>query len=180
MLLAILLLGERTGGWRWLGAGIGLVGVFLIVAPAQVAFNTGIIAAFGAVIFGSLAVVQTRALAGENTTVLMVFYTVGLTVFTAAPATLFWQPVAPGDWPLLITIGVLAQLGQYCFLRAYQTTPANILAPWGYLSLVLATIAGFVAFGEVPGPTVVAGAAVIVAALTITARLDRRHRLSGR
>lgn len=181
MLLAILLLGERATGWRWLGAAVGFLGVLVMVAPTDVAFNPGIIAAFGSVVFGSLAVVQTRALAAESTTVLMVFYTVGLTVFTALPAALVWQPVAPEDWPLLIAIGVLAQVGQYCFLRAYQSTPANVLAPFGYVSIVLATIAGFLAFGEVPGPATIVGVAIILAALTITRRLDRlrQDRLIG-
>lgn len=173
MALAAWLLGERSGPWRWGGAAIGFLGVLVMVAPGEVALNPGILAALGSVVFGSLAVVQTRALASENTTVLMVFYTVGLTIFTAAPAALSWQPVAFADWPLLLAIGVLAQVGQYCFLRAYQSTPANILAPLGYLSIILATVAGFVAFGEVPAWTTLAGIVIIIAALLLTERLDR-------
>ena len=174
MVLATLLLGERSTGWRWIGASVGFLGVLIMVAPGDIAFNPGILAALGSVVFGSLAVIQTRALATENTTVLMVFYTVGLTVFTAAPAAFLWEPVHLGDWPLLIAIGVLAQIGQYCFLRAYQSTPANILAPLGYLSIVLATLAGLMAFNEVPGWTTIAGIVIIIGALAATSHLDRR------
>ncbi|MHA6689971.1 DMT family transporter [Devosia sp. A449] len=176
MALATWLLHERSGGWRWFGAVIGFLGVLIMVAPGEVALNPGILAALGSVLFGSLAVVQTRALANENTTVLMVFYTVGLSVFTIIPASLVWQPVALGDWPLLLAIGILAQIGQYCFLRAYQSAPASMLAPLGYLSIVLATLAGYLAFGEVPAWTTIAGIAIIIAALALTARLDRPHR----
>lgn len=171
--LATWLLGERSGPWRWIGAAIGFAGVLVMVAPGEVAWNFGLLAALASVLFGSLATVQTRALAGENTTVLMVFYTVGLTIFTALPAALAWQPVALSDWPLLLAIGALAQLGQYCFLRAYQGTPANILAPLGYLSIILASLAGFVAFGEIPAWTTLAGTAIIIGALLLTNRLDR-------
>lgn len=174
--LATVLLGERSGPWRWIGAGIGFAGVLVMVAPGEVTWNVGILAALGSVLFGSLATVQTRALAKENTTVLMVFYTVGLTLFTAIPAAFSWQPVALTDWPLLLAIGVLAQIGQYCFLRAYQSTPANLLAPIGYLSIVLATTAGFLAFGEVPAPTTLIGTAIIIGALILTTRLDRPRR----
>lgn len=174
--LATVLLGERSGAWRWIGAAIGFAGVLVMVAPGEVTWNVGIIAALGSVLFGSLATVQTRALAQENTTVLMVFYTVGLTVFTAVPATLSWQPVASEDWPLLLAIGVLAQIGQYCFLRAYQSTPANLLAPLGYLSIVLASLAGFLAFSEIPAPTTLMGTAIIISALVLTTRLDRPKR----
>lgn len=174
--LATWLLGERSGIWRWIGAAIGFAGVLIMVSPGEIPWSIGILAALASVLFGSLATVQTRALAGENTTVLMVFYTVGLTVFTALPALASWQPVAVADWPLLLAIGVLAQLGQYCFLRAYQSTPANVLAPIGYLSIVLASLAGYLAFGEIPAPTTIAGAAVIIGALLLTSRMDRPRR----
>ena len=173
--LATFMLGERSGPWRWVGAGIGFAGVLLMVAPGEIAWNGGILAALAAVAFGSLATVQTRALKGENTTMLMVFYTVGLTLFTAIPAAIAWQPVTPSAWPLLLGIGVLAQIGQYCYLRAYQASPANVLAPLGYLSIVLASIAGYLAFGEIPAWTTLAGIVIILFALILTARLDRRQ-----
>ena len=174
--LAAWLLGERSGPWRWIGAAIGFAGVLVMVGPNEVGWNWGLVAALSMVVFGSLATVQTRALAGENTTVLMVFYTVGLTIFTALPALLAWQPVAAADWPLLLGIGVLAQTGQYCYLRAYQASPANLLAPLSYLSIVLASLAGFIAFGEIPAPTTLVGIAIIIGALLLTTRLDRRSR----
>ncbi|WP_108397738.1 DMT family transporter [Devosia submarina] len=172
--LATWMLGERSGPWRWIGACIGFAGVLVMVGPSEISWNLGLLAALTMVVFGSLATVQTRALAGENTTVLMVFYTVGLTLFTAIPALLAWQPVSVGDWPLLLAIGVLAQMGQYCYLRAYQSSPANMLAPFSYLSIVLASLAGFIVFGEVPGVTTFAGIAIIIGALVLTGRLDRR------
>lgn len=171
--LATWLLSERSGPWRWVGACIGFLGVLIMVGPSEVPWNWGLLAALGTVAFGSLATVQTRALAGENTTVLMVFYTVGLTIFTLVPALMAWQPVNSADWPVLLAIGVLAQLGQYCFLRAYQSSPANMLAPFGYLSIVAASLAGFLAFGEVPALTTIIGIAIIIFALALTARLDR-------
>ena len=171
--LAGIMLGERSGPWRWVGAVIGFCGVLVMVAPGEVSWNAGIFAALAAVLFGSLATVQTRALKGENTTVLMVFYTVGLTVFSAIPAALTWQPIDPSSLPLLLGIGVIAQIAQYCYLRAYQSTPANVLAPLSYLSIIFASLAGFLAFGEVPAWTTIAGIVIILAALGLTARLDR-------
>lgn len=172
LVLAVLMLGEKVGPLRWIGTGIGFAGVLVMVGPSDVPLSLGLLAAFGAVLFGSMAVIQTRALKDENTTVMMVFYTVGLTVMTAIPTFFVWQPVALADWPLLLGIGLLAQLGQYCFLKAYQSTPANILAPLGYLSIVFATLAGFFVFGEVPGWTVLLGVIIILIALQLTTFLE--------
>ncbi len=174
MVFAVLLLGETVTRIRWIGAVIGLAGVLVMVAPGQFSLSIGLAAAFGSVLFGSLATVQTRALKDENTTVLMVFYTVGLTLFTAIPALIFWQPVAPPDWLPLIAIGIIAQIAQFCFLRAYQSTPANILAPIGYLTIVFATVSGYVFFGEIVQVTTLVGVAIIVGALQITRTLDKR------
>lgn len=173
--LASWLLQERSGPWRWIGTGVGFFGVLIMIGPNQVEWNLGLLAALGTVVFGSLSTVQTRALAGENTTTLMVFYTVGLTVFTSAPAIIMWEPVRLGDWPVLIAIGVLAQVGQYCFLRAYQSSPANQLAPFHYLAIIAATAAGLLAFDEIPSASTAIGIAIILSALYITNHLDKRQ-----
>lgn len=176
LVFAVFMLGERVGPIRWIGTIIGFFGVLVMVAPGNVPLNLGLAAAFGSVLFGSLAVVQTRSLRDENTTVLMVFYTVGLTLLTAIPAAFVWEPVALGDWPTLLAIGVLAQVGQYCFLRAYQSTPANVLAPLGYLSIVFAALTGYFFFDEVPGWTTLLGVIVILVALQLTNLFDRGPR----
>lgn len=174
MVFAVLLLGESVTRRRWAGAVIGFAGVMVMVAPGSIALSAGLLAAFGAVLFGSLATVQTRALRAESTTVLMVFYTVGLTFFTALPALWFWEPVARSDFGPLLAIGLLAQAGQYCFLRAYQSTSASCLSPFGYLSIVFASISGFVFFTEVPSWTTLAGVCIVLAGLQISNPPTRR------
>ena len=172
LLFAAWLLAERITPIRWIGTAIGFAGILIILAPGAMVFSWGLAAALGSVLFGSLAVIQIRAMANEDTAVLMVFYTVGLSVLTAVPAALTWQPVAAADWPTLLVIGVLAQLGQYCFLRAYQTTPTAILAPLGYLSIVFASLAGFIFFRDIPTLTTIAGVVVILLALQSTNMLE--------
>ena len=174
MAMAVAFLGERVSRLRWIGAGLAFAGVLVMLAPGGVDWNLGLLAVFGTVFFGSLAIIQTRALRDENTTVMMVFYTVGLAVITAIPAIFVWQPVKPLDWIPLLGIGFLAQAGQYCFLRAYRLAEASVLAPIGYLSIVVTAAAGYIFFGEIPEMRIVAGSAVILAALQATAILEHR------
>ncbi|PWK76802.1 DMT family transporter [Aminobacter sp. AP02] len=174
MAMAVAFLGETVSRLRWVGAALAFAGVLMMLAPGGVEWNLGLLAVFGTVVFGSLAIIQTRMLRDENTTVMMVFYTVGLAIITAVPAIFVWQPVKTFDWVPLLGIGLLAQAGQYCFLRAYRLADASVLAPIGYLSIVVTTAAGYIFFDEVPDQRIVIGALVILAALQTTAYLERR------
>ncbi|MGV1958389.1 DMT family transporter [Agrobacterium sp. 22-214-1] len=169
MAMAVAILGESVSRYRWAGACLAFVGVLIVIGPGGAAFNAGVLVVLVSVVFGALAVIQTRALRQENTTVMMVFYTVGLAVITAVPAIWTWKPVAPLDWGPLLAIGLLAQLGQYCFLRAYRIADASVLAPVGYLSILFATAVGYFLFDEVPEARVVVGIVIILVSLQSTA-----------
>ncbi|MDA1076163.1 MAG: DMT family transporter [Proteobacteria bacterium] len=178
-LLAVALLREAISRVRWIGS-VGIVcGVAIAVVPdlrGSLGGNiaaTGLIAAAVSVVFGSLAVVQTRALRRESPTVMMLFYTLGLTLLTAVPAILTWQPVSASDWPALIAIGVLGQAGQYCFLRAYRAQEAAVLAPISYGSILFATAAGWMFFAELPTAHLIGGAAIILGCLLWIWQQDR-------
>ncbi len=174
MLMAVIMLGERVSRWRWIGAVFAFAGVLVMLAPDAYAWNFGLVAVLLSIVFGALATIQTRMLHYENTTVMMVFYTAGLTVITFVPALFVWQPVRGEDWPALIGIGLLAQLGQFCFLRAYQIASASLLAPFGYLSIVFATASGYFFFDEAPDLRTLIGIVVIIAALQAITFLERR------
>lgn len=168
--LAALLLGEAVGRRRWIATGLGFAGVLVMARPEAAGLSPGLAAAVAAAAFGSGAVIATRRLKGEPAVALMAFYTLALTAVTAVPAALVWHPVAAADLPALLAIGVLAQAGQYAFVRAHHLASAGVLAPLGYLHLVLAGLAGFVLFGERPSVAAVAGAGIIVAATILAAR----------
>jgi S-adenosylmethionine uptake transporter len=174
--LASIVLGETVSRTRWLASGICFVGILIVTQPGSLSWDLGLAAAFGSVLFGSLAVIQTRRLAGEHTVLLMLFYTLGLTVLTAVPAAFVWVSPVPQDLPALLFIGLLAQIGQYCFLRAHQIAEARVLAPLGYLSIVLSTLADYLFFRIVPTAAVALGSAVIVGTALAIERIDGRNR----
>lgn len=177
MLMAVILLKEKVSSIQWIGAGIAFGGVLIMLSPSGgFVWSAGLVAIGVNVIFGSLATIQTRQLREENTTVMMVFYTVGLVVLTAIPAIISWQPVKTIDWIPLIGIGLLAQAGQYCFLRAYRLANASVLAPISYLSIVVMAITGYVFFDDIPELKIIIGAVIVLCALQLTSVLERRKR----
>ncbi|MCB5175183.1 DMT family transporter [Microvirga lenta] len=179
LVMATFMLGESVSKIRYVFTAFGFLGVILMVRPDAIPWNLGLVAAFGSVFFGSLAVVQTRRLASENTVVLMLFYTIGLTVLTSIPAVIVWVPIPWAEAPNIILIGVLAQLGQYCWLQAYQKQEARLLAPIGYLSIVFSGFAGWLYFEEVPSLSLCLGAAIVVLTTVLATPAERRLR-SGR
>ncbi len=169
MAMAVAFLGESVSRFRWTGACLAFVGVLVVIGPGGTEFGAGVIVVLVSVVFGAFAVIQTRALRQENTTVMMVFYTVGLAVITAVPAIWTWKPVASFDWVPLLGIGLLAQMGQYCFLRAYRIADASVLAPVSYLSILFVIAVGYFLFDEVPETRVVFGIVIILVSLQSTA-----------
>jgi S-adenosylmethionine uptake transporter len=173
LVMAAAILGESVSKTRYIFTALGFVGVIIMVQPNAIPWNLGLIAAFASVVFGSMAVIQTRRLAGDDTIVLMLFYTVGLTLLTSIPAAIVWVPIPWSKAPSIILIGILAQLGQYCWLQAYQKQEARLLAPIGYLSIFFSGFAGWFFFGEVPSLALCIGAVIVVLTTVLATPTER-------
>ena len=170
--MAAIMLGENVSRTRYIFTALGFLGVVIMVQPDAIPWNMGLLAAFGSVFFGSLAVVQTRRLASESTVILMLFYTVGLTILTSIPAAIVWTPIPWSAAPNIVLIGVQAQVGQYCWLQAYQKE-ARLLAPIGYLSILFSGIMGWIFFGEIPSVSLCIGAAIVVLTTVLATPAER-------
>ena len=170
MVMAALILGERIGGRRWVGAAIGLAGALVAVGPGLAAPSAGLAALCVTVLTGTGAVIVTRALRGTPAVVMMTLYTAGLALVSLPFALATWTAVPAADLPALLAVGIFAQSAQLCFLRAHWLGDAGVLAPVSYLSLLLTGSIGYVVFGEVPTAAMIAGSAMIVAAALWVAR----------
>jgi S-adenosylmethionine uptake transporter len=155
---------------------ICFVSVLFIVKPGSMSWDWGLLAALGMVLFGSLSVIQTRRLTGEHAVVLMVFHAIGLAVLTAIPAAVVWIPPSLSDLPAFLIIGVLAQVGQFCFLRSHQLAEASILAPLSYIVIVFSSIADYLYFGIVPTLSLVAGCVAIISAALLGTQVGKLRR----
>ena len=74
----------------------------------------------------------------------------------------FWTWPRAVDWPLFIGCGIAGGVGHLFLIRAFQSAPASVVAPFSYSSLVWATIFGFVIWGDWPDLWTWAGAALII------------------
>lgn len=177
MLLAIPLLGERVGPWRWLAAAIALVGALVLLRP-----GVGVVQVAGLLALGAAAVMGLENIFIKQLTrledslpILVVNNTMGF-VIAAVVAAFFWQSPNPAQWAALVGIGVLMIAGQACFLFAMRLADASFVAPIFYLVLAFAALYDFWIFGVTPDAISILGASVLVAGALLLAWREGRAR----
>jgi drug/metabolite transporter (DMT)-like permease len=162
--LSMPLLGERVGLHRWSAVVTGFVGVLIMVQPGKGMIDPWAGAALLGALGYALSIILIRRLSVTDPQSATVFWFFLLSA-AASGITLPWLWVTPslGDLALLITIGVLSGIGQIAFIRAFSLAPPVIVAPFDYTSMLLATAIGYLVWGEAPAPSLLLGAAVVIA-----------------
>lgn len=165
LVLSAPLLGEKVTRHGWIALAIGLVGVSLVVQPTGGGSAFGAKMALCAAVFGSLSLIQQRSLSRRDTSLAIVFWTLAGSALIIAPTLPYgWVNPTPAQWALLIGNGLASGFCQYLTTRAVYHAPVGTLAPLKYTGMVWAIIIGFVWFGDLPGPVVILGSLLVMAA----------------
>lgn len=163
-ILAVPLLGERVGRFRWAAVLVGFIGVLIVIRPFGEGFHWAALLMLVNAIAMAFFAILTRKLSGSISTQTMQIYMGALGALVLLPgAVLTWvTPQTPGQWALMCTIGFWAWIGHEIFGRAHAFAEASVLMPFSYAFILYLTVAGFVVFGTVPDNAVLIGAAIIV------------------
>jgi drug/metabolite transporter (DMT)-like permease len=180
MILAIPLLGERVGKWRWLAAAIAFCGALILIRPGEGGIEPGALLALGAALALGLELIFIKRLSGRERPlqILLVNNTIGLCIATAAVIWV-WQPPTPQQWAGMAAIGTVMAAAQFCFVSAMARADASFVTPFSYLTLVFAALYDAALFGVLPAPLSLLGAAIIIAGAALLAwreRVNRRPR----
>ena len=191
-LLSPFVLGEKIGIIRWTAVITGLIGVFLMINPISIIYETsdlssiGIYLAFGsAVTHAALALIlrkigktehpATTAFIHNLVTSLVITFTIiffgtkfyGKTgdygiEILTTPNNLFYT---------LISLGFIGSFVQYLMAQSYKYAEATILVTLRYLAIPLATLFGYIIWNEIPSYNqMIGGLLVIGSCLLITYR----------
>ncbi|WP_448206850.1 DMT family transporter [Azospirillum sp. sgz302134] len=176
--LSMPLLGEPVGWRRWAAVLVGFGGVVVMARPEADAPLLPILVGVAAAFFYALAMIAVRGLSRtETNTSIVVYLLMTTTVVSGVAAVPVW--VGPGlfDVWLMLLVGVLGGAAQVLITQAFRLGRAAVVAPFEYTGMIWATLFGFLVFGDVPTPTVLTGASVIVASgLYILHRETMRRR----
>lgn len=181
VIFAAIFLGERVRLFRLSAVALGLIGVMIVMAPRLSAgegtlgsaATIGAIMVLAAAILRALVQIHVRRLVKTESTAAIVFYF----ALTATCLSLMTYPlgewtgwsgldwVMPG-WPvagLMITAGLIGGVAQILVTSSFRFGTASMLAPFDYSSMIFASIIGWVVFGELPTPAILAGATLVIA-----------------
>lgn len=167
-------LGEKVGPRRWAAVAVGFAGTLIIIRPGFTDLNPGTLLALGA--GASLAVyfAMTRRISGSAPAMVTTFHTslMGAILTTLAVIPL-WEAPSPTQWGLLFLIGLIATVGHYLIVRAYDHAEASLLAPLAYTEMIMATVVGWWFFGDFPDGWTFFGVAILIACATYISIRER-------
>lgn len=174
-LAAILLLGERVSAARAGALLTGLGGALYILQPWSVEISLGSALLVVSAVTWGLALVVIKVLARTESPLTITLYASILQVpFVLVAALIHWQWPTPGQ---LLVIAVIAGFGaaaQLSLSQAFREADATVVLPADFSKLVLAGLAGWLFFAEVPEPRVWIGGAVVFSGVVLNTWLDKR------
>lgn len=150
--LAATVLKEKVSLLRWLLVAGGFIGTLIIIRPGGEAFTWASLLPLGLVASNAWFQVLTSKLARTEDPITMHLYTGWVGTLLASVALPFvWASLPHGWlWLCLCFMGLMATVGHFMLILAYQRAPAATLMPYLYLQIAFAMLGGWLVFSHVP------------------------------
>ena len=175
--LSAILLGEKVTVTRAVLLLIGFAGVLLVVKPGF-GMTPGVGWALIAGTCHGSYLVATRWLAGGYRPRFLLFSQLVIGTFLLAPFAIGPLPAFTAGLTGLIVVSALGSaLGNLLIVLANRQAEASVIAPLIYSQIVIATLLGWLVFGELPDALALMGLAIIVASGGATFWILHRTRI---
>jgi drug/metabolite transporter (DMT)-like permease len=167
-LVVALLAGPFLGEWiswrRAIAIAVGFAGILVAIRPGVATVHPAVLLSLGSMLCYAVFSLVTRYLAPFDRAEVTLFYSLLAGSVIVAPfAMLEWVwPKSTFVWVLLLSMGFLGGAGHYLFIVAHRYAPASTIAPFLYISLITYSVAGYLAFGQVPDAWTLAGASIVI------------------
>ncbi|PXW66360.1 EamA domain-containing membrane protein RarD [Loktanella sp. PT4BL] len=167
-------LGEDVGLRRVGAAVVGFVGVMFVIQPSFAAFGAVALFPLGTAVGFAFYILVTRGLSRRMHPVTLQFYTGLIASLLCLPVMMlaqgtgsaFLDPAWPQGiaWVWLLGVGFFATVSHMMMTYALSLAPSATLAPLQYLELPVATMLGYLVFGDFPNALTLTGIAIIIGA----------------
>ena len=172
-IMSVIFLSEKVGIRRWSAVLIGFVGMLFIIRPAFQEMNLyyifPIIFSLG---FANVAI-SIRSLSKTEPNYLIAFYFSLLSLLVGFSTIVNgWIWPTPYEALLFAILGLSGGVANLLLTQSYRLADASLVSPIKYLSLVVAVVAGYLIFSEVPKTMTLFGAGLIVVSSFIIFRRE--------
>ena len=148
-IFAFILLKEKIPLIRWIAIFLGFLGVIIIVEPTHTGGYLPIIILLIGSASGALSDICVRKLSLFYTSSTIVLFFFGFSALIIFPILPFvWVTPSVKEGILLGGIGIVGALTQLMLTKAFQLSPASVIAPFAYLSIVWASALGWILWDE--------------------------------
>jgi drug/metabolite transporter (DMT)-like permease len=153
----------RVSGLTLAGAGLGFVGVVLVLQPQGHRFEIGELSALAGAVCLAVAMMAVRWLGSTEPVMRILFYYFLISTVLSVPiALLDWQPIPARAWIWLIALGAALMGSQILIVVAYRYASAEKVGPFIYSVIVFTALIDWVVWHHTPTPVTYAGMALVI------------------
>ncbi|MCR4376742.1 MAG: DMT family transporter [Rhodospirillales bacterium] len=172
---AALFLRERVGPRRWLATVFGFLGVLMVIRPGLHEVELPALIALSSAVFIAGSMLSNKSLARtESPNAMVLWMGVFMSLFSLPPALAFWSWPTGWTWAWLVALGLVATFAHLAINRAFASSDASFIAPFGFAQIPFVAMMGYGVFGESPDGWTIAGSAVIMASGVYIAHREAR------
>jgi drug/metabolite transporter (DMT)-like permease len=175
VIISALFFGEPVRIYRWSAVFAGLVGVAVVSWPKLTLFGSGqpmtdddlsgVVAALLAASLSAFVTIVVRNLVmTERTSTIVVWLSVTCSLAALLTLPFGWAELSARQVAFLVCAGVMGGFGQLLMTESYRHAAPSTVAPFEYMSLLLAIVVSYFAFGDTPTIHVLVGGAIVIAA----------------
>lgn len=176
-ILAVIFLKERLTLARIGAASIGFFGVVVAANPNGVTLSLPVVMVLLAALSWAIAMILMRTISRSDSALVQVYaqnliHAVAMGIVSVP----FWQGMGWEELAVILAAGLIGGLAQFILVESAKLVPASVLGTVEYGALIWAFVFGYLFWGEMPLPSVYAGAALVIAAGMMLAWTEHRSR----
>ncbi|TEA77859.1 DMT family transporter [Allopusillimonas ginsengisoli] len=142
---------------RWVAAGVGFLGVLVVVRPGSGLDHVGTMFGLLTACILSVQYITTRRVAVDDPYTSLIWSGAVGSVVMLLALPFIWGDVihtfvqlSGWQWLILLGTGFWGALGHLLQIQAYRCAPASLLAPFVYLQIISAATLGWLIWGQFP------------------------------
>jgi len=160
--LAVLFLGEKIYIYRTLALILGFSGMLIILRPGFIDISIGVYMALFSSFLWSVVIIITKKISKEDSSITILSYqSVFMSIFSFIIVLFFWETPSSKTFFYLFLAALSGTILHLALNHAYKLVDVSMTQPYSFLSLIFASIIGFLVFSEMPDLFTWLGASII-------------------